>query len=107
MSTSTHIGFWASSSDDLESNYPWPQERPLPISKDTQHFLNCLDRVESTASYLTYKGLSWCRICECDNGCQEYESGQFVWPSGYSHYIREHNVEVPKDFVDYIVNLPQ
>ena len=49
-----------------------------------------------------YFGWSTCRICEKNNGGEEYYVGDYKWPSGYSHYVKEHNIEVPENFWDFI-----
>lgn len=45
-----------------------------------------------------YRGSSACRICGKMNGSHEYVFGGYRWPSGYRHYIEEHNVEPSEGF---------
>ncbi|MFN8022238.1 MAG: hypothetical protein U0Q03_11985 [Acidimicrobiales bacterium] len=40
-------------------------------------------------------GYSMCRICGARNGSGERTNGQFVWPEGLGHYVREHAVRLP------------
>lgn len=44
-----------------------------------------------------------CRICDDENGCNEYSIDGFVWPSGYLQYLRDHNVECDKEFKSYLL----
>lgn len=98
--TGKTVGFWA---DTPEGH--WPVARPLPLDSDTKLFLEKLAEVEETkAKRVQYKGYSWCRVCDKDNGSAEFYFGDYCWPQGYSHYIQEHNVAVDPDFFDFIIN---
>ena len=50
-----------------------------------------------------------CRLCDKNNGCDEYkfDTGYdyklYVWPSGLSHYYTEHGVHPPQDFYQAIM----
>ncbi len=46
-------------------------------------------------------GLSPCRICGTANGCGERSDGAYLWPDGLAHYVREHSVRLPADFVQH------
>ncbi len=53
-------------------------------------------------------GYSYCRLCDkTDNGYREKSDGQFVWPEGFLHYVEEHNVKPPQEFIDHCINNPQ
>lgn len=47
----------------------------------------------------SYKGCSNCRICGLTNGSQDWGDEVYRWPEGFAHYIREHNVRPPPEFV--------
>ncbi len=50
-------------------------------------------------------GHSYCRLCnKKDNGNREKSDGKFVWPEGFLHYVEEHNVKPPKEFIDNCIN---
>ena len=99
-----HVGFWASDPTEATDNLPWPQSREeLPLDEATLDFLDKLAQIENDSNVIGYKGYSWCRICKKDNGSKEYFTDQYIWPQGYAHYVREHNVEVPEHFRFYIV----
>ena len=38
------------------------------------------------------------------NGCSEYDIDNLVIPSGYLHYIQEHDVAFDPILVDYLMN---
>lgn len=50
-----------------------------------------------------YMGYSTCRMCGQLNGTAEYNDDTFAWPEGLAHYVYEHKVRLPKDFVDHAV----
>ena len=94
------IGFWCSSK---EPHLPLPKVG-TPF-KGQEEFLKRLSVIEENKAECTrYRGFSVCRICGCSNGISEYSFGNFVWPSGYSHYVREHNVMPELDFFDFIMS---
>lgn len=96
----------------------YPDKMPIknsidPLIKD--YFLQKFEFVEKTIhkdifeknqTFPTtkyYAGFSKCRICGQANGSEEYDTGKWIWPSGYIHYIREHNVNPSKGFYEYII----
>ena len=96
------IGYWISliSEKDL---YP-PQDfvgEYDPIIKDL-----VVEYLECGEIFKTHKGLSWCRfncgIKDQELGTQELTDGEWVWPEGLAHYVREHNVLLPDEFIDHI-----
>jgi hypothetical protein len=46
-----------------------------------------------------YRGLSRCRFCGSLNGSAELMDGAYCWPEGLAHYVSEHQVRPPADFV--------
>jgi hypothetical protein len=97
------IGFWKETLDD---SYPFAQELVGEYPTEQR---------ESVASYLescpehkrsyngmrlsSFLGYSRCRICGIPNGSCEYWDGSWLWPSGLAHYVRDHSVMLPPDFV--------
>lgn len=90
------IGFWKGCGK-------WTQV-PVPNSAtiDQKEIIKKIKYVQKFAQKTAYRGLSPCRICQCYNGCEEYAIDGFVWPSGYLHYLEDHNVAVDEDFAKYI-----
>mgnify|MGYP000645473043 FL=1 len=56
--------------------------------------------------WVEYMGCSHCRICNKSNGSLEYNYCGFRFPIGIFHYILDHNIEIPLDFQEMIVNQP-
>ncbi|NIK58274.1 hypothetical protein BJY22_003991 [Kribbella shirazensis] len=51
--------------------------------------------------YRAFGGLSTCRLCDCQNGALERSDGVWYWPDGLVHYVTEHHVRLPPEFVDH------
>lgn len=81
---------------------PIPNSNKIPTS-----MLNILiDRIkfaEKYATVISYRGISMCRICNQYNGHREYHLQNYIWPEGYIHYIKDHNVAIDDNFIDFIM----
>ena len=62
--------------------------------------------IEHVAVYLDehkpcnkYYGFSGCRICGQGLGSFERTDGTYIWPEKLSHYIREHKIMLPSEFI--------
>lgn len=82
-------GHWRSSFQSDE-DLPWP--RPGAKWSQRAAFLEALDRVESEAERISHRGFSPCRICGCKNGSQSFRLDVWEWPSGFRHYVADHEV---------------
>lgn len=83
---------------------PIPNEKPW---RGKSLFLKALEAAESESSELAYRGWSTCRLCGEHNGSKEHtltRSGRdWIWPSGYYHYIKVHNVRPSLAFQEFIL----
>ncbi|MEV6207042.1 hypothetical protein [Kitasatospora sp. NPDC051914] len=50
-----------------------------------------------------FLGVSRCRICGEVNGSAEFTDGEYLWPSGLAHYVREHAVRLPERITAHIL----
>ncbi|WP_123955444.1 hypothetical protein [Frondihabitans sp. 762G35] len=64
---------------------------------------------EDTANYLSrgfvaraWMGRSTCRICGATNGSLDLSDGIYVWPEGLAHYVPEHKVQLPNQFLTHL-----
>jgi hypothetical protein len=62
-----------------------------------------------TANYLrrglvarAYLGPSECRFCGKHNGSLELTDMVYLWPEGLAHYVEEHAVRLPGEFVAHM-----
>jgi hypothetical protein len=53
------------------------------------------------------RGLSNCRFCDRPNGSAELSDGVYCWPEGLAHYLSEHAVRLPAEFVAHVLSLSQ
>ena len=46
-------------------------------------------------------GFSWCRFrCgEINMGNKEFTNGIYIWPEGLVHYVNDHNIILPNEFL--------
>ena len=49
-----------------------------------------------------YRGLSPCRFCGQHNGSAEITDGVYCWPEGLAHYVNDHEVRLPDEFVTHV-----
>lgn len=92
------IGYWIQSLRD--EKFPPPQELVIDYCATTRtRVANYLD---AGSVFAEYRGISWCRFC-CGHGLGNCDltDGEWVWPQGLSHYVRDHNVRLPEQFIEY------
>jgi hypothetical protein len=100
------IGFWTQSLKDEKQ--PSPQELVGVLPGDVRPRL-----VEYLASGHAVRhscGCSWCRFgCGIDNsrmGWRDLSDGTWLWPEGLSHYVREHGIVLPEEFIVHALSTP-
>ena len=95
------IGYWVQSLLDVK--YFPPQELVGELPAETRELVaTYLDR---GSVFESYRGISWCRFgCKhASMGSRELTDGQWVWPEGLSHYIRDHGVTLPNQFLRHVL----
>lgn len=93
------IGYWASA----QASTPWPVPHEFvdrSWDPDERHIVAAYLRTGIVARM--YMGFSPCRMCGCDNGSLEFTDGVYVWPEGFAHYIANHDVRPPQEFIDHV-----
>lgn len=89
------IGYWKAC---LSDDYPFPQELRAEYTPGLADTLATY--LESGKFFTSYLGTSWCRFgCPGDNGSAEFTDGVWAWPEGLVHYVRDHPVALPPDFI--------
>ncbi len=124
---STHklelIGYWKRNTEDCEIPEHWKNHPDNFLKKVVDNYLgdsikypnpkdlinNVIEIDSRVTSYLksgvpcnNYRGSSGCRICKRSLSSFERTDGTFVWPDMLEHYIEEHNVILPKYFIDHL-----
>ncbi len=110
----TYVGFWKVKSERYENIMPWEkdwQNTPVENSaaENQENIIKLLiDKEKLVDSGMTGKveicmGASKCRLCGANNGNLEYYLDGFVWPQGYLHYLKDHNVDCDLAFKQYLI----
>lgn len=94
------IGFW----NTPRNTYP---ELPMPEdyvddSWDETERAKVVEYLSTAKICKRYRGMSRCRVCGKYNGSTERSDGKYLWPDGYAHYIFEHGVKPPEDFIEWV-----
>lgn len=94
------IGFWRSI-NDADPSLPDPRDF---IDPDWHS-----DERARVAAYLgtgrrvrAQTGKSRCRLCGAANGSEEQTDGVYLWPEGLAHYVSEHAVRLPAEFLAHL-----
>ena len=105
----TKVGFWRYVWNDVCKQYdhlPHPKEFVDTDWADAEREI-VVEQLRETSlqdhELKQYRGFSRCRICDERNGSKEYYSDEFRWPEGYGHYVAEHGVKPPQEFIDYLL----
>jgi hypothetical protein len=98
------IGFWITSLHD--ERQPAPQELVGTMPADQRTRLAVY--LAAGMTHESYLGLSWCRFgCGIDYarmGSRDLTDGTWVWPEGLAHYVRDHNIVLPEEFVAHALS---
>ena len=92
------LGYWKSGSS---SSLPDPALLVDPSWDESVREIvaNYLEQGQIARQFM---GASTCRICQKPNGSAELTDGEFIWPSGLGHYVIEHSVRLPDEFVAHV-----
>lgn len=93
-------GFWRRSADET-SKLPWPEVDESWAER--RDFLDALYEKKMIAQKIAYRGYSTCRICGRQNGFQTLHLAEWEWPSGFSHYVKDHLVRPCAEFIAFIM----
>lgn len=70
-----------------------------------QECIALLHVAEEKATERHTKGWINCRICGQKNGSSYFTLNGFEWPSGYMHYIKQHNIKPTAEFAGMLITL--
>jgi hypothetical protein len=96
------LGYWKGPYEDKRL----PDPRTLVASHwDEETRDRVVQYLRSGRLFSTELGYSWCRfkcgISDEKMGSREYTDGIWVWPEGLVHYLINHNIQLPDEFVEY------
>nr|BEK63113.1 hypothetical protein KPHV_03400 [Kitasatospora purpeofusca] len=92
------LGFWMTPEDP---SLPDPAGLVDPAWEEShrQWVADYLDRGQVAGSWM---GVSRCRLCSCPNGSRDLTDGYYLWPEGLSHYVLDHSVRLPGEFLAHV-----
>lgn len=96
------IGYWHSKDEPYWPDPAWfiDEQWEACVRQAVTAYL----RKGSTAR--VYLGYSWCRFrCERGRhlGTTDLSDGMYIWPSGLTHYLEDHAVRLPGEFVTHVL----
>jgi hypothetical protein len=98
------IGYWI----DKDADPRWISPRIL-VDRDWQpsHRARLVEYLKLGAPCARYMGYSWCRFrCKTPDalmGTKDLTDGVWQWPEGLHHYVEEHGIRLPDEFVNDVV----
>lgn len=104
------VGFWADTRgglgylvDVIFDAMPDPRDLVDPDWPKAERELIAA-YLEAAPAVEHWMGYSYCRF-ECgehDMGTQDLSDGTWIWPEGLAHYVLEHSVRLPEEFIQHI-----
>ncbi len=96
-----HLGYWTTSQVNDPYHLPWPGDFVDP-NWDPAERAAVASYLDAQPDVQHWQGFSFCRLgCGMVPGCTDKSDGVYVWPAGFSHYLRAHNVKPPQEFIDH------
>jgi hypothetical protein len=93
------VGYWWSDDDWTLPHPKWlvqPDWQPADRATIVRY-------LQSGQGCIWYLGYSWCRF-GCDNdtnmGTSCLTDGNWIWPEGLAHYVEQHGLRLPDEFID-------
>jgi hypothetical protein len=97
------VGYWKSLGLEPEGER-WPDPRAFIDPGWDEGERRVVSRyLKSGRGFTAFGGPSWCRLCDSDTGSIEVTDGTFDWPEGLIHYVDEHCVRLPDEFVAHVL----
>lgn len=101
------VGFWRDPSDvDPSEALPDPGDSVEPDWDPVER--DAVVRYLRDGKLLDWvKGYSWCRfqcgVHDSEMGDKTLTDGDYFWPEGLPHYLTDHGVKPPGDFVAHVL----
>jgi hypothetical protein len=92
------IGYWRS---EQEPDWPDPHDFVDP-DWDPEERLSVYHYLCGGWTGLVVPGIEECRICGQALFPSEKFDGTYVWPNGLDHYVGDHSVRLPREFLDHV-----
>lgn len=94
------VGYW----DGPMAGGGWPDVRGFVDGEwDREERRDVVDYLGQGFVFRGFGGISRCRFCGVENGALELTDGVWYWPDGLAHYLVEHEVRLPRVFVEHVL----
>jgi hypothetical protein len=98
------LGYWRESPPTQYLGYPDP---PALVDRawEASRRGRIVDYLRAGKTLAAYAGYSHCRFADCKHsqrdelGTTDLTDGRWIWPEGLWHYVRDHAVRLPDEFV--------
>jgi hypothetical protein len=96
------LGYWCSK---YEPNLPNPKDY-VDVNWDVNERSKVIAYLKNGKRFMSWRGFSSCRMCKLwRNGADCLTDGTYIWPEGFAHYLEEHNVKPPDEFIKYVLSM--
>lgn len=89
-----YIGYWDRQDEPIEY---------VDLSWDSKERRSVTEFLKSGRTIYRWRGSANCRICGERIGSTCMSDGLWVWPEGLAHYVAEHSLRPPQEFVGYVM----
>ena len=101
----TYINLWHKGTDSVGKAFPNPTKNKYRWKSQTK-FENNIIQLQRMSTYKKYNKIKHCKLCNEKNITKGvYSFNNVSWEDGLNHYIKKHNINVPKKFRDYVTNM--
>jgi hypothetical protein len=98
------LGYWCESSPAQYLGFPDPAALVAP-DWERKRRADIVSYLRAGTPQAQYMGYSTCRFADCTHrdrsclGSADLTDGQWIWPEGLWHYVHDHAVRLPDEFV--------
>ena len=97
-----HLGYWA---NDRYPQLPYPADF-VDHNWKKQERQVVVEYLRAGETKTQWRGGSYCRMCDLKRskamGSTCLTDGTYTWPWGFAHYVEEHGVRPPQEFIDHV-----
>jgi hypothetical protein len=97
------IGYWC---NNHHADLPDPRNY-IDLGWDQTERDAVIQHLKNGKPTAFWRGWSNCRICGKNNGSYCLSDGTYIWPGGFAHYLEDHGVKPPDEFIQHILPKPR
>jgi len=102
----TRVGYWLPRPEDTPFHgLIWPGT-VVDEDWDPEERALIINHLKNSTTHTRWMGYSGCRFCGKLNGTRCFTDGKYIFPEGYAHYLEEHGVKPPAEFIEHVRNFP-